>query len=61
MYADLEAGTVAYIGNGGTNNSMLAVDIKKGPTPVTVTTKLTLVTLLLLFQQTLLLLLVARL
>lgn len=42
MYADLEAGTVAYIGNGGTNNSMLAVDIKKGPTPVTVTTKLTL-------------------
>ena len=28
MYADLEAGTVAYIGNGGTNNSMLAVDIK---------------------------------
>ena len=42
MYADLEAGTVAYIGNGGTNNSMLAVDIQKGPTPVTVTTKLTL-------------------
>lgn len=42
MYADLEAGTVAYIGNGSTNNSMLAVDIKKGPTPVTVTTKLTL-------------------
>lgn len=42
MYADLEAGTVAYIGNGGTNNSMLAVDIKKGPTSVTVTTKLTL-------------------
>lgn len=42
MYADLEAGTVAYIGNGGTNDSMLAVDIKKGPTPVTVTTKLTL-------------------
>lgn len=42
MYADLEAGTVAYIGNGDTNNSMLAVDIKKGPTPVTVTTKLTL-------------------
>lgn len=42
MCADLEAGTVAYIGNGGTNNSMLAVDIKKGPTPVTVTTKLTL-------------------
>ena len=42
MYADLEAGTVAYIGNGSTNNSMLAVDIQKGPTPVTVTTKLTL-------------------
>ena len=42
MYAGLEAGTVAYIGNGGTNNSMLAVDIQKGPTPVTVTTKLTL-------------------
>lgn len=42
MCADLEAGTVAYIGNGGTNNSMLAVDIQKGPTPVTVTTKLTL-------------------
>lgn len=42
MYADLDAGTVAYIGNGGTNNSMLAVDIQKGPTPVTVTTKLTL-------------------
>lgn len=42
MYADLEAGTVAYIGNGGTNDSMLAVDIQKGPTPVTVTTKLTL-------------------
>ena len=42
MYADLEAGTVAYIGNAATNNSMLAVDIQKGPTPVTVTTKLTL-------------------
>ena len=42
MYADLDAGQTAYIGNGGTNNSMLAVDIKKGPSPVTVTTKLTL-------------------
>lgn len=42
MYADLEAGQVAYIGNGGTNNSMLAVDIKKGPSPVSVSTKITL-------------------
>ena len=42
MFADLDAGTVAYIGNGGTNNSMLAVDIQKGPTPVQVTTKITL-------------------
>lgn len=42
IYADIEAGSVVYIGAQGTNNQALAVDIQKGPTPVTVTTKLTL-------------------
>ena len=41
IYADLDAGQVAYIGGAGTDDSLFAVDIKKGPTPVTVTTNLT--------------------
>ena len=41
IYADLDAGQVAYIGGTGTDDSLFAVDIKKGPTPVTVTTNLT--------------------
>lgn len=42
MYADVDAGKTVFVGAGGTSNSMLAVDIQAGPTPVTVTTKLTL-------------------
>ena len=42
MYADVDAGKTVFVGAGGTSNSMLAIDIQAGPTPVTVTTKLTL-------------------
>lgn len=41
IYADIEAGSIVYIGAAKTNNQPLAVDIQKGPTPVKVTTNLT--------------------
>lgn len=42
FHADITAGQTAYIGNGGTDSSMLAVIIKKGPVACDVSTKVTL-------------------